>query len=264
MWSSLAQDPQVFPQPSWRKKKGLKYIVLEQESFGGTVAHFPRGKVVMTAPVDLPIVGKVKLRETTKEHLMEFWKQVMEKTHLKIKHNERVEQVEAQAKGFLITTQKTKYATRAVLLAIGRRGTPRKLGVSGEDQEKVVYRLIDPEQYRNQHVLVVGGGDAAIEAATSIAEQPGTTVSISYRSDTFGRAKEKNRQKVQQLEQAGKLKLIMSSQVEIIEKTKVIINAQENQHTIKNDAVIVCAGGILPTKFLQAMGVSVEKKFGSK
>ena len=172
------------------KDKKLDFVTLEQDSLGGTVSHYPRGKIVMTAPAVLPIIGKMQFKETTKEALMEFWEGVVNKAELEIKDRERVESVEAENTGFHVKTGVSEYHTRAILLAIGRRGTPRKLGVPGEEQSKVVYRLIDPAQYRNQRVLVVGGGDSALEAAVSIAEEQGTTVSISYRSEAFSRAKE--------------------------------------------------------------------------
>lgn len=150
----------------------LRFLTIEQDSFGGTVAHFPRGKLVMTAPATLPLVGKLKFKEVRKEKLLSFWQDVARKTGLKINYGEQVEAIKQFGSEFEIQTTRASYRTSSVLLAIGRRGTPRKLEVDGEDQAKVVYRLIDPEQYRKQHVLVVGGGDSALEAAASIAEQP--------------------------------------------------------------------------------------------
>jgi len=250
------------------KDKKLNFVTLEQDSLGGTVSHYPRGKIVMTAPAVLPIVGKMKFKETTKEALMEFWAGVVIKAGLEIKDRERVESVEAenltdQNRGFHVKTGSSEYHTRAILLAIGRRGTPRKLGVPGEEQTKVVYRLIDPAQYRNQHVLVVGGGDSALEAAVSISEEEGTTVAISYRSEAFSRAKEKNREKIAQAEKNGRLRVLMKSNVKQIEPDKVVIKTAENEISINNDAIIVCAGGILPTGFLKDIGVAVETKFGT-
>jgi thioredoxin reductase len=203
------------------------------------------------------------MRETTKEALMDFWADIQQRTGLEIRHNERVESITPEGEGFHVKTNRGDYRTRAVLLAIGRRGTPRKLGVSGEDRTKVVYRLIDPEQYRNQHVLVVGGGDAALEAATSIADEPGTTVTLSYRSDGFSRAKEKNRQRVDEAAAAGRLKVMLKSNVKEITDHHVTIDHDGKELTIDNDGIIVCAGGILPTKFLQDCGIEVETKHGS-
>ena len=242
----------------------LRYVTVEQDSLGGTVSHYPRGKVVMTAPVQLPMVGKVKFTETTKEKLLGFWSQVEKKTRVKINYQERVEEISQAGQAFVVKTNRGSYQTRAVLLAIGRRGTPRKLGVPGEDHSKVVYRLIDPEQYRNQHVLVVGGGDSALEAATSIADEPGTTVTLSYRSEAFGRAKEKNRVKVKEAEAAGRLQVLMKSNVKEVTADDVSIDHDGKMMSMRNDAVIVCAGGILPTPFLKKIGIEVETKYGTE
>jgi len=245
------------------KDKKLKFVTLEQDSLGGTVSHYPRGKIVMTAPVVLPIVGKMQFKETTKEALMEFWQAVIKKAGLKIRDREGVESVETVKTGFNVKTTSNDYHTRAILLAIGRRGTPRKLGVPGEEQTKVVYRLIDPAQYRNQHVLVVGGGDSALEAAISISEEKGTNVSISYRSEAFSRAKEKNRIKIADAEKAGRLRVLMKSNVKHIEQDQVVITTDDEELCIDNDAIIVCAGGILPTGFLKSIGIAVDTKFGT-
>jgi thioredoxin reductase (NADPH) len=176
------------------KQHGLRYVTIEQEeTFGGTTLHYPRGKIVMTAPMTLPIFGKVNIRETTKEVLMKIWEDVVSKTDIKINFGERMEKIEHQDDTLTVVTNRARYPTHSVLLSIGRRGTPRKLGVPGEEQQKVVYRLVDPEQYRGKRVLVVGGGDAALEAAVSISNEPGTTVTLSYRSNAFSRVKPKNR-----------------------------------------------------------------------
>jgi len=244
-------------------ERKLRFVTLEQDSVGGTVSHFPRGKVVMTAPMNLPLYGKVKLTETRKEALLELWHKVQDKTGLKINEGERVEEIENQGGGFLVKTNRGSYQTRAVLLSIGRRGTPRKLGAPGEESPKVVYRLIDPEQYRGHHVLVVGGGDSALEAATSIAAEPETTVTLSYRSEAFSRCKEKNRRKVQDMEAEGRLRVMLQSQVKQITAESVSLDHGGQIVEIPNDAVIVCAGGILPTPFLKSVGIEVETKFGT-
>ena len=243
----------------------LSSVTLEQDSLGGTVAHFPRGKLVMTRPAILPIVGKMKFTETSKEKLLEYWQGVERQTGLNINYKERVTGITRRPDGasFEVKTTRNAYVTRAVLLTIGRRGTPRQLGVPGERSSKVVYRLIDPEQYRGQHVLVVGGGDSALEAAHSIAEQPGTTVTISYRSPAFTRAKPKNRDKVAQLAAAGRLNVMMSSNVREIRRDSVVIDVDGEPVILPNQGVIVCAGGILPTGFLKEVGIQVETKFGT-
>lgn len=244
--------------------KKLRYVTLEQEpSLGGAIFHYPRNKIAMTAPVKLPIIGEVKMGEISKEALLEFWNKVIQKTGMKINYNERMESITKIESGFVVKTTKQSYQTRAVLLAIGRRGTPRKLDVPGEDLPKVVYRLIDPEQYRSMHVLVVGGGDSALEAAIAIAEEPGTTVTLSYRSEAFGRGKQKNRDRLKALSDSGKIKVMLKSTVKQVEKDKVVIKYEGQELTLANDGIIVCAGGILPTPFLKEIGVIVEAKFGT-
>jgi thioredoxin reductase/Pyruvate/2-oxoacid:ferredoxin oxidoreductase delta subunit len=246
------------------KERKLKFVTLEQEdSFGGTVYHYPRHKVVMTAPVQLPIVGKMKFGKVSKESLLEFWMGVVKRTGLKINFVERMEGVRRDRQGFAVKTSRQEYRTRSILLAVGRRGTPRKLGVKGEAQPKVVYRLIDPEQYRGQHVLVVGGGDSALEAAVACAQERGTSVTLSYRSEAFSRVKQKNRELLQQAEAAGKLKVLLSSNVEEIGADTVRLDRGGKKIRLKNDAVIVCAGGVLPTPFLKEIGVQVDTKYGT-
>jgi len=245
------------------QESNLRFVTLEQDSFGGTVSHFPRGKIVMTAPVQLPLVGKVNFREISKESLLDFWKDVIRKTGVKINYNERVEAITTRDKVLEVRTPGYVYHAKSVLLAIGRRGTPRKLGVTGEESTKVVYRLTDPEQYQSRNVLVVGGGDSALEAAISIAELPDTVVSLSYRSGSFSRAKEKNRQKIEAMQSSGALNVLMNSNVREIHDDRVELEQQGNPIEIKNEAVIVCAGGILPTPFLKEIGIQVETKYGT-
>ncbi len=242
----------------------LKFVIVEQEdSLGGTVYHYPRNKIVMTAPMQLPMLGKVKMSEISKESLMLFWQGVVKKTGLKINFSERMEAITRNGNGFLVKTSRGSYNTKAVLLAIGRRGTPRKLEVPGEELPKVVYRLIDPEQYRGKHVLVVGGGDSALEAALAIAGQPASTVTLSYRGDAFGRVKEKNRQQLQEAEKHGRVKVLMQSNVKKIESNKVTLDHSGKVVEVKNDAVIVSAGGVLPTPMLKDIGIMVETKYGT-
>jgi thioredoxin reductase (NADPH) len=243
----------------------LRFVTVEQDSLGGTVAHFPRGKLVMTRPAILPIVGKMKFTETTKEKLLGYWQGVERQTGLNVNYKERVTGITRRPDGasFEVKTTKNSYVTRAVLLTIGRRGTPRQLGVPGEKSSKVVYRLIDAEQYSGRHVLVVGGGDSALEAAHSIAEQPGTTVTLSYRSPAFTRAKPKNRDKVASLAEAGRMNVLMNSNVREIRRDAVVIDVDGESVILPNQAVIVCAGGILPTGFLKEVGIEVETKFGT-
>ena len=242
---------------------GLNYLTLDQESLGGTVYKYPRGKIVMTQPVDLPITGKMHFKETTKEELLAFWQGIKNKTGIRINYQELVSNITFQGAGFELKTSRGQYTADRILLAIGRRGTPRKLGVPGEDLAKVVYSLIDPEQYAGQKVLIVGGGDSALEAALSIADAEGTEVSISYRSDSFSRAKAKNRERIEQYATTAKIKLYLSSNVTNITPQAVVLDQQGQSIQIENEAIIVNAGGILPTGFLKEIGIAVETKYGT-
>jgi thioredoxin reductase/NAD-dependent dihydropyrimidine dehydrogenase PreA subunit len=243
--------------------KKLRFATLEQEdSLGGTVYHYPRNKIVMTQPVDLPLVGKARLGEISKESLLAFWQDIVERVGMPINFGERVEKVCREANGFIVTTNRAEYRSRSVLLAIGRRGTPRKLGVTGEDLPKVVYRLIDPEQYRGRHVLVVGGGDSAIEAAVAVAGVDAASVTLSYRGEAFGRVKQKNREQLAAAEAAGRVRVMLGSTVSRIAAEHVELDCGTGLQ-LPNDVVIVCAGGILPTPMLKEMGIRVETKFGT-
>jgi thioredoxin reductase (NADPH) len=244
-------------------KHKLRFLTLEQDSFGGTVAHYPRGKIVMTAPSTLPMGGKIKFKIVSKEKLLKVWDDIRRKTGLKIRYREEVKAITPQGSAFEVKTTRGSYQTAAVLLAIGRRGTPRKLEVEGEDLPKVVYRMVDPEQYRRQHVLVVGGGDSALEAATSVAEQPGTTVTLAHRRESFSRAKVRNRELADAARRSGRLKVLLQTEVKRIGRHDVEIEQNGRHMRIKNDAVIVCAGGILPTSFLESVGIAVETKYGT-
>ena len=247
----------------------LRYLIVEQEvSLGGAIFQYPRNKVAMTAPVKLPVIGEMHFKEVSKERLLEFWLDIIEKTSIQINYNERMENVTPTDNGFIVKTSKGEYTTRSVLLAIGRRGTPRKLGVPGEELPKVVYRLIDPEQYRNMHVIVVGGGDSAVEAAMAVAAEPGTTVSLCARGDEFGAAfggaKPKNRDKLKAMIDAGKIKLYLKSAVKSIKPETAVVKFGDEEAEIQNDGIIVCAGGTLPTPFLKQIGVMVDTKFGTE
>jgi thioredoxin reductase/ferredoxin len=242
---------------------GLRFVTLEQETLGGTVAHYPRGKIVMTAPCELPLFGRIWTRETSKEALLALWQEVVHATGLELRCQERVESVTREGGGFEVKSARGLYRTRTLLLAIGRRGTPMKLGIAGEEQDKVVYRLIEAEQYAGRRVLVVGGGDSALEAATSIAEQPGTDVTLCHRGPAFARAKPKNRMRAERLHAAGRLRLLLDSRPREIRSDAVRIVTPRGEREFPNDAVIVCAGGVLPSEFLRSMGVTTETKHGT-
>lgn len=242
---------------------GLSFVTLEQEQLGGTVAHYPRGKLVMTRPVELPLIGRMPFTEVGKEELLAFWTKAAQDAGLHIAYGTRVDRVERAPYGFQVVTTNGTYHSRHVLLAIGRRGTPRHLSVPGEELPKVVYRLVEPGQYVGQNVLVVGGGDSALEAAASLVEAGAASVVLSYRGEAFARAKAKNRARVETLTREGRLGVALTSEVEAIAPDAVLLKGAGENQWLANDAVIVCVGGILPTAFLQSMGIEVETKYGT-
>ncbi|MBK7649279.1 MAG: NAD(P)-binding domain-containing protein [Betaproteobacteria bacterium] len=245
------------------KEAGLKYVTVEQEdSLGGTTYHYPRNKLVMTAPMKLPLIGEIKVREISKEELMEIWTGVLKQATPNVQFSERMEEITPVDNTFSVRTNKATYSTANVLLAIGRRGTPRKLGTKGEEQPKVVYRLIEAEQYQGRHVLVVGGGDSALEAALDIANEPGTHVTLSYRGKAFDRVKPKNRTRLAEAIAENRIEQLLESTVQQITEEKVVLKRGELLLERMNDAVIVCAGGELPTPMLKKMGVQVDTRYG--
>jgi thioredoxin reductase/ferredoxin len=259
----VGAGPAGFSAALTAKSLRLSAVTLEQESLGGSVFQYPRGKLVMTQPAEIPLVGKVRLTQTSKEALLSFWQEIERKTGVSINYRERVESIERRDGGFIVRTTRAEYKTSSVLLAIGRRGTPRKLGVPGEELPKVVYRLIDPEQYAGQRVLVVGGGDSALEAAASITEASDAHVALSYRGEAFARAKPRNRERVDDACRKGRLQVVLSSNVKSISRETVTLDHKGRELELENEAVIVSAGGILPNDFLRSIGIEVETKYGT-
>lgn len=245
------------------KKHGIRFLTLEQDTIGGTVYTFPRQKVVMTSPMDLPLYGKVKLFETAKPELLDLWNSVLNKYDIKIKENTKVESITDTGGVYRIETLNgDEYHAKHILLAIGRRGTPRKLNIPGENMEKVAYRLLEPENIINENIVVVGGGDSAVEAAMLLAED--NRVTLSYRKDAFQRIKPKNGQRIIHAIEEGKIDVRFNTNLRVIEREEVIITNGNgvDKTSLKNHRVFIFAGGELPTQFLQKIGIRITKKFG--
>ncbi len=245
------------------KAHGLRFLTIEQDAFGGTVARYPRAKLVMTRPAELPLYGRLHMRRVRKEALLAKWREVLDKTGLKIWDGIRVERIVPLGNGFEVATTKGAYRARAVLLATGRRGSPRRLGVPGETLPKVVYSLDDPGQYHGRHVLVVGGGDSALEAAAELSRHGPASLTLSYRGEAFTRARPALRQRVERAIAERRIAPLMSSHVRAIEPQQVWIDMAQGPTAIANDAVIICAGGLLPTALLADAGVLMETKYGT-
>jgi thioredoxin reductase (NADPH) len=237
-------------------EKKLNYLTLEQSEIGGTVAKYPRQKLVLTSPVEFPMHGKFKKTELSKENLLEFWGQVLKRADFKCRTSEKVQNIAKGEDGiFRVTTDKGEFRAHHVILALGKSGNPRKLGVKGEELPKVMYRLIEADHYVNKKILVVGGGDSAVEAAMGLASQVGNTVTLSYRQATFSRIKERNNQRIQEFIRKGKLKVLFNSNPVEFRQDSVLMEVSDKQQTIPNDFVWIFAGGEPPTAFLKKIGV---------
>lgn len=243
------------------KKQKIRCLTLEQDSLGGTVFNFPRAKIVMTSPMDLPLHGSVKLFETSKSALLDLWHEVIYKNNITIQENTKVQEIKSLGTHFVVETESGEsFSTQKVLLAIGRRGTPRKLQVPGEEKEKVAYRLLEPELIYNKHILIVGGGDSAIENAMLLAAE--NTVTLSYRSAQFNRLKPKNTERIQKAIEQKSIRMEFNSQVRLINDFDVILENEQGKISLPNDLVYIFAGGELPTQFLQKSGIEITKRFG--
>jgi len=204
------------------KKNGLNFITLEQDTLGGTVFTFPRKKVVMTSPMVLPMHGKVKMLETNKGELLDLWQQVLTKHDIHVLEQTKAERIRPEGNHFVVSTSTGKeYSTKHILLAIGRRGTPRKLDIPGEESQKVAYRMLEPEMIRGEDIMVVGGGDSAVEAALQLCDH--NRVILSYRKEAFSRIKPKNREKVQEAMDRNVLDVRFSTNLKRIEKEEVVL-----------------------------------------
>ena len=246
------------------KKHGLSSLTLEQDSLGGTVYTFPRAKIVMTSPMDLPLYGKVKLYETSKDELLQLWKKVISEHNLKIIEKTKVESIiPIENDTFkIITNSGDEYICNNVLLSTGRRGTPRKLNIPGEESQKVAYRLLEPEQISGKKIIVVGGGDSAIESALLLKDD--NEVTLSYRKDKFARLKPKNKEKILDATKEKSINVMFNSNLVSLDNDSVLIKKDEDKavEQIDNDLVYIFAGGELPTTFLQNAGVAITKRFG--
>lgn len=246
------------------KKNGLSFKVLEQYTLGGTVYSFPRAKIVMTNPMDLPLYGKVKLYDTSKDELLTIWNDALSKNDISISENTKVESIIPQNDGSfkVITSKSEELFCNQVLIAIGRRGTPRKLGVKGEGLPKVYYRLLEPELIQDKDILVVGGGDSAIESAMLLMED--NNVILSYRKDQFARIKSKNKERITEAQNQNKITIIYNSNLKEVRDNSISLQVkdEEEMREIQNDLVYIFAGGELPTKFLTNAGIEIQKRFG--
>ncbi len=242
------------------KELGMRFCILEQGDIGGTILQYPRRKIVMTSPVEVPLWGTWRLRETSKESLLEVWQKILTKTGLEIRTGEKVIDLQRDGEFYRVVSTSGEVQTRHVVLALGRRGTPRKLAVPGEELGKVTYRLIDAASYQDCDVLVVGGGDSAIEAAVALGRQKSNRVTLSYRQAEFTRIKSRNQTHLQEQIRKGTIFPLLQSHVRAIEEGSVILETSAGRKKITNDAVIISIGGEMPFEFLERLGISFHRE----
>lgn len=243
------------------RERGVSHVVLDQEGLGGSILHYPRRKLVLTAPVRLPVVGPMNFREVDKESLLEFWDDAVRRAGIEIRAPRRVISIERGEGGFRIRTSDGDVRARAVVLAVGRRGTPRRLGVPGEDGANVAYRLLEPEPFAGRRVLVVGGGNSAIEAALAL-QEAGARTRLAHRGDSFTRLADANRRRLDRAVAGGAIELHLRTRVRAIEPRAVTIDLDGKAVRFENDDVFIFAGGELPTAFLERIGVATTTYFG--
>jgi thioredoxin reductase (NADPH) len=234
----------------------LSYVTLERDEVGGTVAKYPRQKLVMTSPVEFPMYGKFKKMQLSKEHLLSFWDMVLNRADFNVCTGEKVADIQKGVDGILsVLTANNQYRARHVILALGRAGDPRKLGVKGEELPKVMYRLIEADHYINKNILVVGGGDSAVEAAMGLAYQSGNTVTLCYRGERFSRIKERNLKRIGDCMRSGKVKVLFETNPVEFKPDSVRLDVKGVPKEMPNDFVWIFAGGTPPNDFLKKIGV---------
>lgn len=242
-------------------KEGLRVLVLEQGTRGNTIRNYPRQKFVMAEPVMIPLYGPLWMEDTSKETLLEKWNEIVTATGLVVNEEEKVLRVVRAGDCFEVETSKGLYRGSRVVLAIGKRGSPRKLGVRGEDGSKVAYNLLDADAYRGKAICVVGGGDSGLEAACGLARPDlGCRVWLVHRTDDFGKAKPRNQKKIKKCMDEGRVGVFFNSAVAEIRERSVVVNTPTGAVEIENDFVFVMVGGENPKKFLTDCGIEFSQR----
>ena len=241
---------------------GLEFVLLEQGNLANTIRRYPNRKIVMAEPIKIPLYGSLWISDAPKEALLSVWQTIIETSGLNVHEFEKVDRIDRQEDGTFITrTPQGAYPSQKVVLAIGKRGTPNHLAAPGHDLPHVLYTLSDAAQYRSCRVLVVGGGDSAAEAAVALGKEPTNQVTLSYRRTEFSRIREKNREALNSAVVAGRVQLMLGSNVREIREGEVLLDCVEGQvRTLGNDYVFAFLGGSSPREFLEKVGVSMVTK----
>ena len=250
------------------KDRGLRTMVLEKNKLANTIEDFPEGKWVYAEPDSSPPKGKLWLDGARKEDLIARWHQIVQDNQLEVRTEEPLVSIAGKKPDFHLKTAKGEYRARRIIIATGQRGNPRKLGVPGDDREKVYHRLYSPRHYQGEQILVVGGGNSAIEAAVVLCEK--NHVRLSYRGADFGRLFKDNEQKLRAAVAAKRIELLLNSQVREFHEGEATleINQPENSRgaqtetaRIPYDHAFVLVGAELPVKFLKSLGIKLENEW---
>jgi cation diffusion facilitator CzcD-associated flavoprotein CzcO len=213
--------------PRSAKELGLRSVVVEQKTMAASIKSFPRNKLVFDPPLDVPLEGELWLRESTKEELLVQWTRIARARALRILEHHVVTRVRRDGSLFAIVATtpdgERELSASRIVLAIGRRGTPKALDalVAPDAESRVSHALADARSFAGQRVLVVGLGDAAMEAACALARQPGTEVTVSYRGADFARGKARNIDDVKTLAARGRMRIVFESSVERVDVGRV-------------------------------------------
>ncbi len=243
------------------RDRGFSCVVLEKGKIANTIENFPEGKWVYAEPDDTPPKGKLWLDGATKEDLIARWDSIIRENGLEVRAEEPLTSLEKQKDGtFIAHTPKGKYRAKKIVLATGQRGNPRKLGVPGEDQPHVYHRLYSPRKYHDEEILVVGGGNSAVEAALTLSER--NKVVLSYRGSEFARIFKDNRKKIDEAVAAGRVEMVFNSQIREFRGKEAVLSidrgGSQDERTVRTNHVFILIGADVPVKFLTALGIRLE------
>lgn len=242
------------------KRRGLSYLLLERGTIADTIRKYPRRKLLLAEPVKVPLYGDLWVADASKESLLSVWERVIRDTGLDVRTNHDVTGIRPEEDRFALEAAGQVFLARRVILALGRRGKPRRLGVPGEELSKTLYDVVEMEIFAGRKVLVVGGGDSAVESAVGLSRQPGTRVALSYRGERFKRVKDRNQEKLDEAVASGRLSLLMQSRLKEIREESVLLEMNGKTSSLPNDDVIVRIGGEPPYEFLKQVGVQLVRK----
>lgn len=240
------------------KKDGLSFVMVEQGDLAQSIRSFPRGKLVFDQPLSVPLIGDLWLEESSKEDLLRHWTRIVRSEALPLRTQHRVRAIVRDPGGFWVecaTPEGTaRFRAAAVVLAIGRRGTPRRLSASVDAtmEDRVFYSLADARSFAQRRCVIVGLGDVAMEAALALSYVPGTSVTVLARGEDFRRGKARNIEAMRSAEAAGRLRILWKSAVSAVEAGAVVLHGGTR---IPTDAVFVMIGAIAPWEFLASAGV---------